>query len=183
VTRNHLKKWQWKTIGTDFDQFCAVCELIFSRPIKCCSRIYDPKKSCLRVNKKLNAALQTKIYRNSDSALHSLQGAAARWRQRPNWPYNHVFEKSRYLSYFSNFLIRDHLASAMITIVLPRIAIIFNVYFLLLISCHRSFPSPKSGIGATSLDSDSRPDQSAVVVLGLRAWRPPQRVQIRVIKD
>ena len=42
-----------------------------------------------------------KIYRNSDSILYSLQAAAARWHQRPNWPWNHVFEKSRYLSYFS----------------------------------------------------------------------------------
>jgi len=34
VTRKHLKNGHKKTIGTDFDQFCAACELIFSRPIK-----------------------------------------------------------------------------------------------------------------------------------------------------
>ena len=44
MTRNHLKNGHKKTIGSDFDQFCAAYELIFSRPIKCCSRIYNIEK-------------------------------------------------------------------------------------------------------------------------------------------
>ena len=101
VTRNHLKNGHKKTIGTDFYQFCAACELIFSRPIKCCSRKYNIKKCCLGIENKLNAAREIKNYRNSDWALKFLQSAAARWHQRPSWPWNHIFEKSRYLSYFS----------------------------------------------------------------------------------
>ena len=104
VTRNHLKNGHKKTIGTDFYQFCAACELIFSRPIKCCSRKYNIKKCCLGIENKLNAAREIKNYRNSDWALKFLQSAAARWHQRPSWPWNHIFEKSRYLSYFSNII-------------------------------------------------------------------------------
>ena len=51
MTRNHLNNRHKKTIGTDFDQFCAACELIFSRPIKCCSRIYNIEKCCLGIKK------------------------------------------------------------------------------------------------------------------------------------
>jgi len=101
VTRNHLINRHKMTIGTDFDQFCAACELIFSRPIKCCSRIYNIRKMLSWNKQKINAAQEITIYKNSDSTLISLQSAAARWHQRPNWPWNHVFEKSRYLSYFS----------------------------------------------------------------------------------
>ncbi len=77
-TRNHLKSGHKKTIGTDFDQFCAGRELIFSRPIKYCSRKQNIKKCCLGIKKTSNAAQEIKIYRNSDSALQSLQSAAAR---------------------------------------------------------------------------------------------------------
>ena len=52
MTRNHLNNGHEKTIGTDFDQFCAACELIFSKPIKCCSRIYNFEKM-LSLNKKI----------------------------------------------------------------------------------------------------------------------------------
>jgi hypothetical protein len=77
VKRNHLNNGFKKNIGTDSDQFCAACELIFSRPIKCCSRIYNIEKCCLGIKKK-NAAQEIKIYKNSDSPLISLQSAAAR---------------------------------------------------------------------------------------------------------
>ena len=90
------------TIGTDFNQFCAACELFFLCPIKCCSRICNIKKCCLGINKKINAAQEFKIYKKSDLALSSLQSAAARWHQGPSWPYNHVFKKSRYLKSFFN---------------------------------------------------------------------------------
>jgi len=53
--------------------------------------------------KKLNAAQELKTYLILDLALNSLQSAAARYHQRPSWPWNHVFEKSRYMSYFSIF--------------------------------------------------------------------------------
>jgi hypothetical protein len=66
VTRNHLKNGHKKTRGTDFDQFCAACELIFSRPIKCCSRIYNIEKMLPWNEKILNAAQELKIHRNSD---------------------------------------------------------------------------------------------------------------------
>jgi len=51
--------------------------------------------------KKLNAAQELKTYLILDLALNSLQSAAARYHQRPSWPWNHVFDKSRYMSYFS----------------------------------------------------------------------------------
>jgi hypothetical protein len=51
------------TIGTDFDQFCAACELLFLYPIKCCSRIYHIKQCCLGIHKKINAAQEFKILR------------------------------------------------------------------------------------------------------------------------
>ena len=78
MTRNHLNNGHKKTIGTDSDQFCAACELIFSRPIKCCSRIYNIEKKLSWNKKKFNAAQEIKIYKNSDSPLISLQSAAAR---------------------------------------------------------------------------------------------------------
>ena len=39
------------TIGTDFDQFCAACELLFWGLIKCCSRIYQIKNAVLEFRK------------------------------------------------------------------------------------------------------------------------------------
>jgi hypothetical protein len=62
-------------------------------------RIYNIEKYSLGI-KKLNAAQELKIYRISDLALNFLQSAAARWHQQSSWPWNHVFEKSRYMSYF-----------------------------------------------------------------------------------
>ncbi len=59
------------------------------------------KKCCLGIENKLNAAREIKNYRNSGWALKFLQSAAARWHQRPSWPWNYIFEISRYLSYFS----------------------------------------------------------------------------------
>ena len=54
--------------------------------------------------KKKNAAQELKTYLILDLAINSLQSAAAGYHQRPNWPWNHVFEKSRYMSYFSFFI-------------------------------------------------------------------------------
>ena len=93
MTRNHRKNGHKMTIGTDFDQFCAACELIFLCPIKCCSRIYNIKKCCLGIYKKLNGQ-EFKILRKKDLALNSLQSAAARWHQGPSWPYDHILKKA-----------------------------------------------------------------------------------------
>ncbi len=109
MTRNHLKNGHKKTIVTDFDQFCAACELIVSRPIKCCSRIYNIEKMLSWEIKKLNAAQELKIYRNLDLVLNSLQSAAARWHQRPSWPWNHVFEKKQVYELFFLFTSRRNL--------------------------------------------------------------------------
>jgi hypothetical protein len=61
VTRNHLKNGHKKTIGTDVDRFCAAHELIFSRPIKCCSGKQNMKKCCLGIKKNSNAAQEIKF--------------------------------------------------------------------------------------------------------------------------
>jgi len=86
VTRNHLKNGHKKTKG----QILTIFVLLVNAVLE---------------NKKIiNAAQELKIYKNSDLALSSLQSAAARWHQRPSWPWNHVFKKSRYLSYFFIFI-------------------------------------------------------------------------------
>jgi len=76
VTRKYRKNGHKMTIGTDFDQFCAACELIFCVLLnaaleyiifkKCCLGIYkklNVKKCCLGIYKKLNAAQEFKILR------------------------------------------------------------------------------------------------------------------------
>ena len=87
MTRNHLKNGHKKTVGTDFDQFCAACELIFSRPIKCCSRENRILKNAVLELKKPEMLLR-KLKFTEIRIWHYIRAIACRG--------NHVFEKSMF---------------------------------------------------------------------------------------
>ncbi len=63
MTRKYRKNGHKMTIGTDFDQFCAACELIFCVLLNAALEYIIFKKCCLGIYKKLNDAQEFKILR------------------------------------------------------------------------------------------------------------------------
>ncbi len=100
MTRNHLKNGHKKTKGTDFNQFCAACELIFSRPIKCCSRILHKKmlpwkikkiKCCSGTQNLLNFGFSTKFSSKCCGQISSATQLAVESRFRKKQVYELFF--------------------------------------------------------------------------------------------